>query len=66
MNQPVRRPELKAKPTRPRTWIVHPLAFSLAVLLACGALGCSGADDTQNQVPENPAPLPDPSQRIEG
>jgi hypothetical protein len=36
------------------------LVASLLFVVGCGG---SGAD---NKVPENPAPLPDPSERIEG
>ncbi|QDU89418.1 hypothetical protein Pla175_28080 [Pirellulimonas nuda] len=49
-----------------RPWLPAAFACVAASVICCAAAGCGGPDEPQNQVPENPAPLPDPSERIEG
>lgn len=48
--------------------MIRGIPRTLALCLGLMALWLSGCGEpvVENQVPENPAPLPDPSERIEG
>ncbi|QDU55821.1 hypothetical protein [Aeoliella mucimassa] len=44
--------------------ILTPIKMVLMlVVLVVAMVGCGGGSDKDNQVPDNPAPLPDPSDR---
>lgn len=51
---------VKIKGSKRRWLSAIPFLAALLVLVGCGG------NDADNKIPDNPAPLPDPNERIEG